>query len=274
MRKVILSMSHKINNHKKVRRARVKRSLQSVISNTVLPTFILLSVVCGSFLIYKENSDIIGSFFNISQREDKQTNLEIGFTPKEREKILVLVNLKNPIDDYYNYDLVFYNKKIQIDKLLVDDLDKMIKSAGQEGITLNLKNGYISKQSQDSLYQNEINKLSSEKGLSYVRASAEAEKIVPPGGKSEFQTGLTVEFTFANNMPISDILQTSEYKWLNKNCVDYGFVVRYPKSKEPETAMTFSGSIYRYVGIENSKKMRALNLCLEEYYEYVNLQKN
>ena len=59
------------------------------------------------------------------------------------------------------------------------------------------------------------------------------------------------------------------FKWLKKNAEDYGFVLRYPKDKEDITKIAYESWHWRYVGVEHAKKMNELNMCLEEYVEYL-----
>ena len=58
-------------------------------------------------------------------------------------------------------------------------------------------------------------------------------------------------------------------KWLIKNSVDFGFILRAPKGKEEKTNIDFDSTLFRYVGTNNAKKMRMLSMCLEEYRSYV-----
>ena len=265
-------MAYKIKKQKK---RRYRRTTYDKVKffKIFVPILIVIVVLGGAFLIFRENDEMIKSLFYIENKKSVETLAEMGFTSDEKSKLLTLVNLQNPIPKDYKYDLSSY-KNVKMEKMIVEPLSQMIKDAKKDDITLNLKSGYISYEDQEVLYQNEVNRQASENGFSPVRSKAEAEKIVPPGGKSDFQTGLSVEFDFAGNKSKDEILNLDEYKWLNKNCVDYGFIVRYPKSKEDETSMTFSGSIFRFVGVDNAKKMRALDLCLEEYCDYINLQKD
>ena len=108
-----------------------------------------------------------------------------------------------------------------------------------------------------------------EKSYTKVRAGVEAKKSVSPGGYSEYQTGLLLNFKMDN---AKDQSLTKEFTWLNKNSIDYGFVVRYSKDKEKITGMNFDPSCFRYVGKENAKRMRAMNMCLEEYVNYIESQ--
>ena len=58
-------------------------------------------------------------------------------------------------------------------------------------------------------------------------------------------------------------------EWLKKNAEKYGFVLRYPKDKEDITKIAYESWHWRYVGAENAKKMNELNMCLEEYIQYL-----
>ena len=64
--------------------------------------------------------------------------------------------------------------------------------------------------------------------------------------------------------------ETDEAKWLLENAADYGFILRYPKDKESVTGIIWEPWHYRYVGVENAKKIKASGLCLEEYLESQN----
>lgn len=56
-------------------------------------------------------------------------------------------------------------------------------------------------------------------------------------------------------------------RWLTENCAKFGFIVRYPQSKEDVTGVDYSCSEFRYVGIPHAKYMYENKLCLEEYTE-------
>ena len=71
---------------------------------------------------------------------------------------------------------------------------------------------------------------------------------------------MLVEFDFSNS---------GSKAFLERNCVEYGFVQRYTGSKTSVTRMNPSDSLYRYVGIENAKRMRSYGMCLEEYKSYL-----
>lgn len=264
-------MEKKVKKYKRMRRPTRKEQKIKVLGICIV-TLIAVAVIGGGILIVNENSDMIKNFFSTESEQSIETLASSGFTNEEKKKLLTLVNLHNPIPENYKYDLTDY-KNVKVEKMIVPYLNEMINAAKKDNVDLKLKNGYISTEEQETIYLNKVEEIKNNNGYSVVRSKAEAEKIVPPGGKSDFQTGLSVEFDFGSGLSADEIINTSEYKWLNKNCVNYGFIVRYPKSKEDETSMAFSATIYRFVGTENAKKMRALDLCFEEYCEYIDLQK-
>lgn len=244
---------------------RLRQSKKSKIFNILfflMPLFIISVLAFG----------VVVPIYRYKQSESIQTltgngdeNVELSANIK---KLLTLVNNDNSIPESYETDLVKFNG-IQCDKLLVEALKKMFENAQKQGFDLQIANGYISFEDQKKKYESEVEKLCNEKGISKIKAKAEVEKYVSPAGKDEHQTGLAVNITVANK-DSNDFATTSEYNWLQKNCVNYGFVVRYPDGKTSFTKRPFDATHYRYVGRNNAQKMRIMDMSLEEYVEYIN----
>ena len=192
---------------------------------------------------------------------------------------LVLVNNTSPISASFKLQLTTFNG-VQLDSRILSSLQLMIRDAEKDSCHLKVTGGYVDATKQDQLFQAEVSKLIKEKGYSKVRAENEAQLTAPRTGCSEFQTGLAVYFSAANSSVGTDFSTTNEYRWLLSNCVNYGFIQRLPENKcstdksNGTTGMKFSASHFRYVGIDNAKKMRALQMCLEEYSQYVAKQNN
>ena len=55
------------------------------------------------------------------------------------------------------------------------------------------------------------------------------------------------------------------YKWLEKNCYKYGFILRYPADKVAITGINYEPWHFRYVGVALATEMMEQGLCLEEY---------
>ena len=45
----------------------------------------------------------------------------------------------------------------------------------------------------------------------------------------------------------------------------HGFILRYPKGAEAQTEITYEPWHWRYVGVENARKISASGLCFEDY---------
>lgn len=177
----------------------------------------------------------------------------------------MVVNAKTPIPDDYEPDLTHY-MQIECDKKIVKNLDEMLTTAKRLGYNFMVSKGFVCKNDVQKNYEEKLNQLLNE-NFTKVRAEATAEKIVSSPGKSEYQTGLLVDICIPN-MSTSDFITSDAYKWLIDNCVDFGFIQRYPADKTDKTAKDFNPFAFRFVGETNAKKMRSLSMCMEEYFRY------
>lgn len=97
-----------------------------------------------------------------------------------------------------------------------------------------------------------------------------AKQFVAQPGGSEHHTGLVVDFSILHGDGSSEEYQgTGEYAWINGNCQDYGWVVRYDMAKVAMTGISNEPWHFRYVGVPHATAMVNENLCLEEYIDYL-----
>ena len=101
-----------------------------------------------------------------------------------------------------------------------------------------------------------------------------ANQIVAPPGRSEHHTGLAIDLSIKidgqydkNNNEINKHIKN--YQAIVPYLSQYGFILRYPEDKEDKTKIAYESWHWRYVGEENAKRMNELNMCLEEYVEYL-----
>ena len=93
-------------------------------------------------------------------------------------------------------------------------------------------------------------------------------------GTSDHQTGLAVDIV-QRNLPdrfdslIQEFGETEAGKWLAENAHHFGFVLRFPPDKENITGIIYEPWHFRYVGRTHATAMYEMNLCLEEYVEYL-----
>lgn len=97
-----------------------------------------------------------------------------------------------------------------------------------------------------------------------------AKKYVAQPGGSEHHTGYAVDFSVLNSDGSSaDYDGTGEYAWINENCHNYGYIVRYETGKESLTGIWDEPWHFRYLGVPHATKVAELGLCMEEYMDYL-----
>ena len=79
----------------------------------------------------------------------------------------------------------------------------------------------------------------------------------------------TIKNIKANNEEFAD---TKEGKWLAKHCHEFGFIIRYKAEWEDITGYMYEPWHVRYVGVDHARRMRDLDMCLEEYVDYLTKQ--
>lgn len=179
-----------------------------------------------------------------------------------QEDLLIMVNRQNPLEKDFVPELSELNG-VLVNSIAYNDTLQLLKKAEQEGIELKIKSAYISFEEQSVLYNNKLEEFLLNPDYTKVRAEAIAQKYMPQAGCSEAQTGLLIDF---------DIADTNTKAFVERNCINFGFILRYPQDKEDVTHIYPSETAYRYVGKDNAIKMRSFGMCLEEYNEYLDLQ--
>ncbi len=217
----------------------------------LLSTIILIGTVAGCYFLFSNMQN--ESHQSISLQEE-QSN----------EELLRIVNRQNPLEKDYVPELTDYDSFI-VNRLVYENLERLTDESKQQGIELKITSAYISYEEQESLYNDKLDEFLANPDYTEVRAQAATQKLVPQAGCSEAQTGLLIGFDTSDKRVAS---------FVERKCVDYGFILRYPEDKEDITRMTPNDSLYRYVGIENAMKLRSYDMSLEEYVEYLEIQKN
>ncbi|MDE5772131.1 MAG: D-alanyl-D-alanine carboxypeptidase family protein [Ruminococcus sp.] len=85
----------------------------------------------------------------------------------------------------------------------------------------------------------------------------------------ESSTGNTVDLAVNVGAEVFTYDGCDDEKWIVDNCHNYGYIVRYPEGKADVTGNGFCPWHLRYVGKVHSAIMKDLDLCLEEYIEYL-----
>lgn len=123
----------------------------------------------------------------------------------------------------------------------------------------------------------ECGKSSSKKtkeGLTLEEIEANVATYSCAPGTSDHQTGLAVDIvqtTLDSSYVLTQKFANTEAgKWLLENSWKFGFVLRFPPDKQDITGIIYEPWHYRFVGRTHAAKMKELNMCLEEYVEYLN----
>lgn len=281
-------------NREQRHKAIIKRRIFIVCCLAVLALFTALigfavKAIFGKKSDGKTNSDISGS--SLSSEATSSTELTSSeSTPSypavgpngldANFSILLLVNDKNPLPEDYDYEgnlttipTNYINGMLnQIDKDVWNYMKAMI-DAQRETQTdsknwLYVRSPYRSYATQKMLFTNQINR-NLNAGLSSEEAETRAATVVTRPGRSEHNTGFSADFNIAED----SFESTPMFTWMQEHAAEYGFVLRFPKDKQDKTGIVYESWHYRFVGINTAKEMNRLNMCLEEYVEYLNGKK-
>jgi len=188
----------------------------------------------------------------------------------------LLVNSDHPLDaSYLPANLVVLRNvlpsslvyvkgsEIQGDKEAAAALEDMFTAAKADGITgWQISSGYRSYSYQKELFDKQVAAYISQGKTQSAALSATRLTVADPG-TSEHQTGLAFDITVADTI----FKGTKQQLWLDENCWDYGFIIRYPDDKADITGIIGECWHIRYVGVQHSTVMRDRDWCLEEYLE-------
>lgn len=182
------------------------------------------------------------------------------YTVKQvKEKgVSILVNQDNRLPDGYTPDnLVLANQAVRtqysntyIKAEVLPALEAMFKDAKKKNIDLLLFAGYRSQETQSTFY---------------ARAGV-GNTGVAPSRASEHETGYAVDLlSVYNQTRDASFGETKTGIWLKNNCAKYGFILRYPKNKTDITKYIYEPWHFRYLGVDEAKKVTESGLCYEEY---------
>ncbi len=252
----------------------------------VIAGIIISTVSCGNSKSKnsKEKTDSSVSSSNSASSENPSFESEnTSSAPSEPEQIidntgvmpggldanyenLMLVNASHPLPDSYDSDvrkdlveidsnLRNNNYVTKIHKDVYPYIAAMVRAAQADGVDLRVWSPFRSYADQEVLFKNQVARVGGDEEL--------AATVVARPGTSEHNTGVCADF----NMADDKFETTPMYEWMCKNAENYGFILRYPKSKQDKTGVIYESWHWRFVGINMAKKINKSGLCLEEYID-------
>ena len=237
--------------------------------------FIFTLVSCGKVDDTPSSSEAADNPLSNIPYSSEESSSEEAYKPDLDSWEMMLVNKWSPLPEGYKPELAAIKSEYsrggrtdyRFDARAIDALHDLCKASKKDGVNLYIISPYRTNATQESLFNRELAEVKTQyPNMSDAEARAKAATEVAAPWTSEHQTGLAVDF----NSVEQSFDKTKEYKWLSENAHLYGFIMRYPKSKEDKTAVIYEPWHYRYVGIENAMAIKESGLCLEEFIEKYN----
>ncbi len=266
----------------KKRRRKLKKPVKIFLIIIIL--IITLKIGKDSFEKYKakaivqnnvKNSKIAEIYKDNNTTSNNTNSIKVEFEnekPKKKRKKkeiddwrLILVNYENQMPSDFEIELANIDKNRQIDERVLPELNKMINAIKKDGITnIWVQSAYRSVSRQQHIYNEKVNMYLDE-GKTLEEAEELTQQTINKPETSEHNLGLAIDFNYVDY----DFEKSSAYEWLLENAENYGFILRYPKEKTDITKVDYEPWHWRYVGEEHAKKINKLEMCLEEYIEYL-----
>lgn len=264
-----------------------KRRRQLIIYRCVLTLIFIGMLLVGIKMIsylYKKiinPKDIeVTSVYQVSQpyydenQLDKKyaQSIKVGREALEKGHLIV-VNEENPLRNYNEEQLVkvenppnnLYSvskQNLRLQKDAENAFDQMLEDfkQSQPEEKIGIISGYRDYEEQQAFYYESMKE----------QVNEDPDVVILRPDRSEHHTGLALDLGIYNEEG-----KMVKYKgkgkdaWIRENSYRYGFIVRYKANKIEETGMKDAPWHLRYVGLPHSELMEELDLCLEEYIEYL-----
>ncbi len=208
------------------------------------------------------------------EKEESEANIEpaglvLADETEKQQWYLRLVNSDHPMTEADVPEVATETvdaNGYQVDVRIMQDLEEMFADARAAGRNPMICSAFRAWDMQVSLYENKIERVMQEDGLSQEEAAVKAATEVAKPGTSEHQVGLALDIVSSDYQELDEAqMETEDQKWLMENSWKYGFILRYPMDKSEITGVIFEPWHYRYVGKKAAKEIMEQNITLEEY---------
>lgn len=173
---------------------------------------------------------------------NRQSLLDKGFEPHNLVSISALRSVSGPH---------------MLRKEAAVALETLFQAAEEAGYQLYVKSSYRNYKTQETMYHNRFEKYGKDDG------------VVAYPGSSDHQTGLGVDVlnqAWAKQDGMRpEFGDTSEARWMEEHCAEFGFIIRYLKEKQEITGIIYEPWHLRYVGKEAARYMMEKRISLEEF---------
>lgn len=168
----------------------------------------------------------------------------------EFNQALMLINSKHPLSSDFEPKLErFADTEAYLNDCAIESFSEL-----REHIKLYFNNTlFIMSSYRSSNEQAEI--------LSEIGSNTAAQP-----GQSEHETGLGID-VYVKYFAGSGFIKSEIGQYVNKNCEDFGFIIRYPFGKKSVTGFSYEPWHIRYVGIPHSQIIEKNSITFEEYIQ-------
>ena len=179
----------------------------------------------------------------------------LGYDNVMVDESLLLVNEKHKLNENYIPQTTFHQERdVEMNICAKESFDELSKALFEEtGETLFISSAY-----RDFEKQKEVKE--------------EERKTAQEPGCSEHQTGLALD-VFVKNFAGESFIKSPSGQFINENCGDYGFIIRYTSFGKEKTGISYEPWHLRYVGLPHSKIISNSKITFEDYIDFLKIGK-
>ncbi len=225
------------------------------------------NIVYGPYITEQEHDQYLTKYVTVDADQIHRgpcilVNFDVPYIFEEEEDVYSV--FKNKTKSYkVTSGSVFL--RMEMIQAMNDMMDAFYAKTENRNIMVN--SGFRNAKQQQEVYDSKLQ----------LNGAEYAEKYVQKPGYSEHHTGYAMDLAVYDEGDLEvegdEAMWTfdgkNEYFWVDQNCDQYGFVLRYSASKEDVTGIAYESWHYRYVGIGNALAMTNMGLSLEEYVNFI-----
>ena len=163
---------------------------------------------------------------------------------------LLLVNNEHPLTSDFEPDIVFYrDTDVYMNSAITEDYGRLSDYIRENmGNRLYVSSSYRSFEDQERVY------------------NEEGPEVAAVPGHSEHQTGLALD-VYVMYFAGSAFIDSQVGRYVNDNCGEFGFIIRYPEGEEDITGFAYEPWHIRYVGQPHAEIICRYDITFEEYID-------